>query len=1404
MKNPPAFFEPIRIRAANRWEQLEQDPELAGPWHQLFKQVQSPRHILSELLQNADDAGATEAFVRIEGKRFVFEHNGMDFESDHFASICRFGYSNKRALHTIGFRGIGFKSTFSLGDQVELFTPSLSVGFHRNRFSEPLWLHSEVDTGGLTRVQVEISDHHRQREVEKNLEEWLKSPVSLLFFKNIRRMQIGDREVHWRSLGKGLVPHSEQMTLGQNDSQLFLLIRSEAETFPSDALAEIRQERMLGNDDAMDFPPCRVEIVLGAKGRLYVVLPTGVETDLPFACNAPFIQDPARLKIKDPETSPTNRWLLERAGQLAASSLCHWLQQSDQTPIARSGAYNLVPLFGQGPDSLDGLCNSIAKDAFFNSVAGEKLILTESGDLVAQRQSIFIPQVILDIWKPEQILPLLDPTRRPILCKEIRPTNRQKLLELGWIDQIDIDKFLSRLRANSFPKPDSWRKLLNLWAYVAPEVTGFRNRGDDVQIFPVQGHDVLFAAKDIVRLGDKRLLQSESDWEFLSEYLVVLNPNWTNYLADQSRELSDRLDSSAKARLSAYAVMSDNGLQESSDISKVIDQVAGAFFVHAGIKLEGCIRLAQIAAKLGANIGSEFRFATKDRKLKTVQQTILVDENGALIDLLVPADRDGLLLHPNYSSSYRSCTKEDWKRWIDTNRTGLQTLMPLVQSRKQIIGKPNIEAEAHARGVRDNINYHYVTHQFAVEDWDFEKAYWQHWETLAADDGLIWSKLTERILEQKESYWYKAKSARLLHVSSNGSTKAMTLNTVTPSWILHLRRLPCLLDTRGFPRRPDELMRRTPETESLMDVELFVHGRIDREANRPLLDLLGVRSTPTGPDRLLDCLRALATSKNPPGHEVEKWYRRLDHMVDSCTTEDFQKIRQAFQSEHLILTQDGVWEDFHLVFIQSDEEDVPDAAVIRIAVKDLSLWRKIGIADRPTVDLAITWLKSLPVGSALPPDDMRRVKGLLARHPKRIWDECKHWVNLAGEWAPIEELCYSLTMSSLTAWSHLHQWVKKKTADFQKVPGDFTSLPPFCEVPTLSSQLDQRLKKPLVPVWQAEEKNWLTTFGIELSRVDLITEDETTRVRNLALLVSKVKWLESAGLEIIPFIDGTPAGTAKQVDVVWDDSILYVDRIPKAKLARRVPEEIGRIFNRQDIKAALDYSFDRPSEDVREYLEENFTLVSVALPVAEPVLPVDSTDSNLIDDQPQPANVKPTTLANADEPEDSFLVTPVDASHNVEPDFTTEDAGDLTSELPEKPQTRPTPKPVKPSIMERYALAKGFLKLGNDRFIHPSGNWIARTNESLFPWEYRNAKGDLLHYCLAKDHCLEVTPLPLDAEVWSLIDKKPEAYVLILLNTDDEPIEITGAKLRGMCDDGRVALYPATYRLVYQHDHQQE
>ena len=345
--NKPDYFDKIRQKATDRWDQLEADPELAGPWRQLFMQVKSPRHVVSELLQNADDAGASQARIHIEDGAFLFEHNGEDFTEEHFASLCRFGYSNKRSLHTIGFRGIGFKSTFSLGNRVELYSPTLSVSYEDRRFTEPQWCGQSLSTNGTTIVRVAIGDEYRLKELEKNLDEWLRNPVSLLFFKNIRRIEIREQIVQWDSVGEGPVPQSEWFTLGEDIEHPYLLIRSQPKAFPQEALDEIREERMISDKEAADFPPAPIELVLGATGRLFVVLPTGVETDLPFAINAPFIQDPARVKIKDPETSPTNRWLLDRAGELAASAMMTWLNRTDLSNRDRVDAYGLLPTVEQ-------------------------------------------------------------------------------------------------------------------------------------------------------------------------------------------------------------------------------------------------------------------------------------------------------------------------------------------------------------------------------------------------------------------------------------------------------------------------------------------------------------------------------------------------------------------------------------------------------------------------------------------------------------------------------------------------------------------------------------------------------------------------------------------------------------------------------------------------------------------------------------------------------------------------------------------------------------------------------------------------------------------------------------------------------------------------------------------------
>ena len=112
---------------------------------------------------------------------------------------------------------------------------------------------------------------------------------------------------------------------------------------------------------------------------------------------------------------------------------------------------------------------------------------------------------------------------------------------------------------------------------------------------------------------------------------------------------------------------------------------------------------------------------------------------------------------------------------------------------------------------------------------------------------------------------------------------------------------------------------------------------------------------------------------------------------------------------------------------------------------------------------------------------------------------------------------------------------------------------------------------------------------------------ETERVRALAEAIAATSWVAAPKLEVIPYLDGVPAGTARLTDILWLDRKLFVSPLSKAKLAKRVPEEIGKSLS-GDIRAALAYAFERSPEDIKAYLEENFTLgpeQKAAAPVVE-------------------------------------------------------------------------------------------------------------------------------------------------------------------------------------------------------------
>ena len=199
-----------------------------------------------------------------------------------------------------------------------------------------------------TVIRVRITDPHRAEQLRQNFEEWAQSPASLLFFNSLKELTIEGQTIKRQPMGKGPVGDSSWVKLGGGaDADRLLVLQSEAIPFPADAAEENpwRAWSWRGGFASATLPRRNR---LGAFRRrtafTWSCRPGAGLDNLPFSCNAPFIQDPARFAIKDPATSPTNRWLLQRAGRQVGKAMLEWLMGTPTGFLRRSvsAAYDLL------------------------------------------------------------------------------------------------------------------------------------------------------------------------------------------------------------------------------------------------------------------------------------------------------------------------------------------------------------------------------------------------------------------------------------------------------------------------------------------------------------------------------------------------------------------------------------------------------------------------------------------------------------------------------------------------------------------------------------------------------------------------------------------------------------------------------------------------------------------------------------------------------------------------------------------------------------------------------------------------------------------------------------------------------------------------------------------------------
>lgn len=287
-------------------------------------------HFVFELLQNAEDAEATEAIFTMTKEHCAFEHNGKKrFTENDVRSITGIHNSTKSKLpDQIGKFGIGFKSVFVYTRTPHVYSDQFTFRILRLVLPEPL--DGDPKLGDRTRFVLPFNNLKKPmqaayEEIKAGLEEL--AETNLLFLSNLESIRW---QIDQQPAGEILrIKHSEhhievQKRVGGKTTSTshFLRFTNAVEDLEKQCVTIAFELDFLPNISAFDSKKPlykQLKVIPANPGRVAVYFPAEKETSqLRFHLHAPFVPELSRASIKE---TTVNDPLFEQLARLAASSL---------------------------------------------------------------------------------------------------------------------------------------------------------------------------------------------------------------------------------------------------------------------------------------------------------------------------------------------------------------------------------------------------------------------------------------------------------------------------------------------------------------------------------------------------------------------------------------------------------------------------------------------------------------------------------------------------------------------------------------------------------------------------------------------------------------------------------------------------------------------------------------------------------------------------------------------------------------------------------------------------------------------------------------------------------------------------------------------------------------------------
>jgi hypothetical protein len=291
---------------------------------ELLGQLYSERsHFIFELIQNAEDAGATELTFELFGDRLEARHDGRPFTAADVRGICGVGQGTKAEdLTQIGKFGIGFKSVYAYTNTPRIY--SSGEHFRIEKYVRPYSVDAlDEPAAGTLFVfpfdRAEVSANVAVQEISAALGNL--DVETLLFLRSIERLR----------------------SYGHQTADTVLERTSSARADSRHVMLASRRDEGRGNEewlvwhrqlDALGEPGLRVEIAFMARTEidarhlvrresspLVVFFPTQKETFLGFLIQGPYRTTPARDNV--PEHDPWNQALVRETASLLVDVLAN-------------------------------------------------------------------------------------------------------------------------------------------------------------------------------------------------------------------------------------------------------------------------------------------------------------------------------------------------------------------------------------------------------------------------------------------------------------------------------------------------------------------------------------------------------------------------------------------------------------------------------------------------------------------------------------------------------------------------------------------------------------------------------------------------------------------------------------------------------------------------------------------------------------------------------------------------------------------------------------------------------------------------------------------------------------------------------------------------------------------------